>query len=410
MKIKDLFYRYSSFIIAKSALLIGKTAILILAYRWLTLAEFSVVAAVLSSVEIVRALSDVGAEGLLYARQGNPHRLMSSLIRRMVRFRLTISILLSLLGVIICSLTVSHQAAYLFVLPFVGAVQNSSFYFMQRQCDFKKISTLVVLTLIASLTAIGSAYHARPGLSILVWLMLLPEIFSAIFATFLTKRYWQEILTGRRHLISSASRLRPYFLPSIGVALFVILYTRLDVTLILPLLGSVAQSSYSAAFRFVEPFFLLLSLGSITLLAELGAYDTQKSRSYTKSLYTTLSYATFTNLILFGVVFAFLLRLLSAKFFGYPADVAWLVFLVALGIPIKLTNTFLTSLLQRGGRYKSVFLATFQTLLLTYLLAYFYGIKFGVVGVIIATIVAEFLNFIHQNIVVRRMLASYKDY
>ncbi len=407
MKIKDLFYRYSSFIIAKSALLVGKSVILILAFRWLTLSDFAVVAAVLSLVEIVRGLSDVGAEGILYARQGAAHSMISILVKRMVRFRLTISLLLSLLGMLICSLTLSHHAAYLFLLPFVGALQNSSFYFMQRQRDFKKISGLVILTLLAGLSMIVSAYLVRPEVSILVWLMVFPEIFSAIYAIFLTRRYWREILTERTHPISSVRRLRPYFLPSIGVAFFVTLYTRLDVTLILPLLGPVAQSSYSAAFRFVEPFFLLLSLGSITLLAELGSYDTQSSRAYAKSLYARLNYASFSGLVFFGFAAAFLLKLLSAKLFGYPDDVAWLVFLVALGIPIKLTNTFLTSLLQRGGRYKSVFFATLQTLLLTYLLAYFCGIKYGVEGVVVATIVAEFFNFIHQNIAVRRMLASY---
>ena len=60
MKLKDFLYRYTSFTLAKVTLLIGRSAILILSYQWLSIAEFALIAGAFSFVEILRALTDVG--------------------------------------------------------------------------------------------------------------------------------------------------------------------------------------------------------------------------------------------------------------------------------------------------------------------------------------------------------------
>jgi hypothetical protein len=80
---------------------------------------------------------------------------------------------------------------------------------------------------------------------------------------------------------------------------------------------------------------------------------------------------------------------------------------MVLVLPIKLTNTFLSALLQRGARFQNVFFATFQTFLLTYIFGYFLGITFGVKGIVFATFVAEILNLIHQKLAVKLMINRY---
>ena len=91
MKLKDFLYRYSSFTLAKVTLLIGRSAILILSYQWLTKAEFALIAGAFSFVEILRVLTDVGAENIIYSRLSSANKPISNIVKSLVTFRVKFS-------------------------------------------------------------------------------------------------------------------------------------------------------------------------------------------------------------------------------------------------------------------------------------------------------------------------------
>ena len=196
-------------------------------------------------------------------------------------------------------------------------------------------------------------------------------------------------------------------LPSFAVSILVILYTRLDVFLVLPLLGTLSQANYSIGFRLVEPVFLILSLGSLSLLAELGSHSTSKSRSIATRLMQSLNAARYFLLMFCGVILAFIFQYISLHFLNLSVSASWVTFFLALAIPIKLCNTFFTTLLQRNGRYNIVFYAAIVAFLCTMIFGIILGSFVGVVGIAVATLIAESSNFLYQKYQVKKMLRSF---
>ena len=409
VNIKTFLYRYFSFILAKSALLVGKSFIVILSFNWLSLDDFSKLAVVLSVSEILRVFSDAGAETLVYSRLSSDSSPLKNILVQVMRVRIWLALLVSIISTIICHLYFDSNFSIIFLLPAIAAVQNTSFAFLQKQNNFKGIFKLVLFVLAASLIAILSSFLWHPQGSILAILMLAPELFSAALAFFMTRNLWSFIVKKISFSSRFIIKIRHYLLPSMAVAVLVMLYTRIDALLVLPLLGHAEQSSYSAAFRFVEPIFLLFSFASMSLLSELGAKGSADARGYIKSIYSMLNTRLMIILLLFATAAAFVLKALSMTVFNFTEDSSILVFLMVLVLPIKLTNTFLSALLQRGTRFNNVFFATFQTFLLTYIFGYFFGITFGVKGIIFATFLAELLNLIHQKLAVKFMINRYQN-
>jgi O-antigen/teichoic acid export membrane protein len=409
MNIKSFFYRYLSFILAKSALLVGKSFIVILSFNWLSLDDFSKLAVALSISEILRGFSDAGAETLVYSRLSSDSSPLSNMLIQVMRARIWLALLMSITSAMICYLYFDPNFSIIFLLPFISAIQNTSFAFLQKQKNFKDIFKLVLFVLTVSLIAILSSFLWRPQGGMLAFLILVPELFSAILAFFITKNLWSFITKKIGFSFKFLIKIRNYLLPSMGVAVLVLVYTRIDALLVLPLLGHSEQSNYSVAFRFVEPIFLLFSFASITLLSELGAKGTTDSRGYIKSIYMMLNTRLIIILLLLAIAAAFLLKALSMTVFNFTEHSSILVFLMVLVLPIKLTNNFLSTLLQRGARFHNVFFATLQTFLLTYIFGYFFGVTFGVKGIIFATFLAELLNLIHQKLAVKFMINRYQN-
>ncbi len=404
MRVRDFFYRYFSFTIAKVALLIGRSAILIFSHRWLSTADFALIAATLSFVEISRAFTDFGAENIIYTRLSSAVKPLSNIVKKLIRFRLIVSLLISSVAAVLCYCLVSPNTWPLFFLPLISAVQNSSVAFMQKNRAFKQILLLVIFVLCLSAISLMSLFWHQIGGIALVALMILPEFFSALVGAMITRKNWVEVLSGFNSSGRFLKRLSPYIMPSMLISILVVIYSRLDVMMVLPLLGVNAQADYSVGLRLVEPIFLLLSLGSLTLLAELGSYNTNHARLLVGRLILVLNFKVYVLLGASGVLLAFCLREFSIAFLNFNVTASWVAFLLVLAIPVKLCNTFLTTLLQRGGLYHVVVKAAIIVFLVTMIFGLLFGYYMGVLGIVLAALLAESFNFFYQKRMVLQMI------
>lgn len=407
MKLKDFLYRYSSFTLTKVTLLIGRSAILILSFQWLTTIEFALIASAFSFAEILRALSDVGAENIIYSRLSATNKPIPYIVKRIVSFRVLVSFLVSAIFSLMSYFIYSSEIWPLFLLPAISSLQNGSISFMQKQRDFRKIFTQVIIVFSVALLSVCAVFLYEIKGIFLIYLMIFPELCATVAGLVFTKKAWCNIMLYKPRIFHLVPKLLPYMLPSFAVSILVVLYTRLDVILVLPLLGALSQANYSIGFRLVEPVFLILSLGSLSLLAELGSHSTSNSRMIASKLMQSLNAVRYLLMMLGGVVLAFSLQYISLRFLNLSELASWVTFFLVLAIPIKLCNTFFTTLLQRNGRYNIVMYAAIVAFLFTMIFGLILGSYIGVVGIAVATLIAEFSNFLYQKYQVKKMLRNF---
>jgi O-antigen/teichoic acid export membrane protein len=397
IKLKNFLYRYSSFTLAKVALLFGRSAILVLSYKWLSTSEFGLVAGTLSVVEILRAFSDLGAESIIYSRLSGANLSLPHIVKRMIQLRFSVSIIVVVLLLIISPMLNKGGLWPLFLLPLVGSIQNASFAFLQKDRRFHQIFCLVVfVSLIALCTVIFTLLYKPNGLPLL-YLMLLPEAATAFLGILLSLYYWKEVIVFGRAGRKFITRLSPYILPNIVVSVLVMLYSRLDMVLVSPFFGEASQVKYSLSIRIVEPIFMILSLGSLAFLAELGTYNSQSARDFIKRLLKFFNAKFYFYILIFSILLGLLVKVISQTFLVIDEDTSLIVFLYASVIPIKLCNSLLSSSLQRFGYFHIVMRAAISVFFITYLLGVFLGFRLGLLGVVCAVIFSEFLNFMYQR-------------
>lgn len=401
---KQFIVRYISFSAAKISLLIGKSLVLVLAYSWLPIVEFSLIAGIISLIEITRPISDMGAENIVYSRLAAKHRPLPKVIQKILRLRVLSATLISAAGLILL-ITLNYASfSPLATLPLIIALQNSNLAFLQKANQQGKLAILSFFALFLSAISIFIAFLSEAqGLGLAI-LLISPELFTCLLGILLTKSQWQALSNPKTHKTHGGRQLAFYVLPSISIGFIVMIYSRLDITYVRPMLGLDAQASYSAAFRLIDPILLLLSLASLTLLTELGINNSADARAMSIRILRKMGLQFYAVYIAAFLGLAFLLQKISAVFLHFPAETATLLAMLALIIPIKLLNTFYSSLLQRAGKFHLILVAALIALFATFTLAFAFGMLWGVIGVAIAAITAELINLIYQKMMVKKTL------
>ena len=401
---KQLIIRYIGFSAAKVSLLIGKSVVLVLAYSWLSISEFSFIAGVISLIEITRPISDMGAENIVYSRLAAKHRPLPRVIQKILQLRILSATIISATG--LSTLIAFDHANFspLFLLPIIIALQNSNLAFLQKSDFQEKLALLSFFALSLSGMSILIAFLCKAQGLELTLLLISPELFTCLLGILLTKSQWQTLFALKAFKTRGGRQLAFYILPSIGIGFVVMIYSRLDITYVRPILGLDAQASYSAAFRLIDPILLLLSLASLTLLTELGVNNSANARAMSIRLLQKMGPQFYIIYIGIFLGLAFILQKISIVFLHFSAETAALLATLALIIPIKLLNTFYSSLLQRAGKFHLILVAALITLIATFTLALAFGMLWNITGVAVAAITAELINMIYQKIMVRKIL------
>lgn len=401
---KQFIIRYIGFSAAKISLLIGKSIVLVLAYSWLSISDFSFIAGVISLIEITRPLSDMGAENIVYSRLAAKHRPLPRVIQKILQLRILSATIISATGLSILIAFDHANFSPLFLLPIIIALQNSNLAFLQKS-DFQgKLALLSFFALFLSGASILIAFLLKAkGLGLAI-LLISPELFTCLLGMLLTANQWQALFSQKTFKIRGGRQLAFYILPSICIGFIVMIYSRLDITYVRPMLGLDAQASYSAAFRLIDPILLLLSLASLTLLTELGINNSANARAMSIGILKKMGLQFYIIYVGMFLGLAFALQKISTIFLNFSAETAALLATLALIIPIKLLNTFYSSLLQRAGKFHLILMAALITLITTFTLALAFGMLWGVMGVALAAIAAELINMIYQKIMVKKTL------
>lgn len=404
---KQLIIRYIGFSAAKVSLLIGKSAILVLAYSWLPIVEFTFVAGIISLIEITRPISDMGAENIVYSRLAAKHRPLPKVIQKILQLRILSSAFVSAAGL---ALLIAYDRAIftpLITLPIIIALQNSNLAFLQKTNSQGKLAILSFSALALSGISILVAFIFKAQGVVLALLLISPELFTCLLGVLLTSGQWQTLLPHKALYRRGGRQLAFYILPSISIGFIVMLYSRLDITFVRPVLGLDAQASYSAAFRLIDPILLLLSLASLTLLTELGVNNSANAKAISIRLLEKMGFSFYVIYASTFLGLALILHQTSLIFLHFSTDTAELLATLAIIIPIKLLNTFYSSLLQRAGKFHLILVAALITLITTFTLAFAFGMLWSITGVAVAAITAELINMTYQKIMVKRTLGIY---
>jgi O-antigen/teichoic acid export membrane protein len=404
MSLLTFLKRYASFTFAKASLLVTRWVILMLALHWLTPNKFAQLAGILSLVEIFRAISDIGAENIIYARLAESSRPISRIVKSLIRMRILVATSLSTVAILLLKFYAINAYWLLFILLPIFAIQNASMAFLQKERNIKQIALLAFSAICVGMFATFYAWLAKSDGTQLCLLLLLPEAITAFISLFMTKKYWALVFGTYNKF--KLRRLLPYIGPSAAVSLLVMCYSRLDILLVSPLLGTLEQADYSAGFRLVEPLFLVLALASMSLLAELGAIDTHNAKQASLNLLKRLDLKLLIKMILLAGLLTLVVLFFAQKGFAMTLHASNVAAVLAFAIPVKLFNTFFTTVLQRAGRYDIVLYAALINAVTTWVVALSLGIVLGVIGVALGALIGEVFNFFYQRQAVNLMLSK----
>lgn len=402
IKHQHFLFRYLSISSAKIALLTGRSIILIASYQWLSKLEFSLLTATISAIEILRIVSDFGTENIIYSRLSDVNQPIKNIVRHLIKFRLVLAVITSLLLSLINLLYFKENIWLLFSLIILNVTHATNISFMQKNREYKKVFILVFTVFIFATLSVLACIQFQLRGNDLYLSIILPELTFALLGLAFTRTQWHTVI--QHNNFKKVSRLIKFVIPSALLSFFTILYSRLDVALVLPLLKEAAQAEFSVAMRLIDPIFALVAMGAISLLAELGAKNSKHANQITFNIFNKLNTKFIVSIICLGLFASATLSYIAMHLLKFSSLATYVLFIMALTIPIKMLNTVYTTILIRNGNFYAVLKASIITLLITFSLGTLLAIYFGIIGVSISTLLAESINSIYQRYIVSKQL------
>lgn len=403
-----LLERYATFASARIALVLGRWAALLYGARVFAPEDFAKIAAMLSAVEILRALGDVGADSFIYARLGPADRPLSRVVKAAMLLRGVLSAATFAIGLIVCTWWLSdNRTLMLFALIPATVVQATAVALLQKRARRGSLMTLVLLTFIASAAVVVTVLTQSPGLLATVVLLITPDLAAAAVASALAWRPLRELFRLRAASLRRATSAIARKLAQTGaVTVLVMAYTRLDVLVVLPLVGAAAQGAYSAGFRLIEPFFLLFAIASVALLAELGSQDIARAQRLGRRLANSGLAALILALVPAALAAAMLGYLISGWVVKLGEAASLLAAIFAASLPFRIINILSSALLQRLGHFHRVTQAAIINSVVTFGFAFLLAATVGAVGVAAAALLGEAVNAAVQRRALRSVLLT----
>jgi len=402
--------RYASFAGARIALVIGRWFVLVQSARLLPAKDFAALAAALSVAEIVRAVSDIGVDSFVYSRLGGPSGQLSPIVRTALLARvLTSTVMLSMAVFLWLSTGQNAAVVPVFFIILAAPAQGSGVALLQKAAVFRKLSTLVAITFIASLAVDAATLLTKPTQLLMALFLVTPDVvagFAALsLAAYSVRLELKAAIASRRNPWRILRPAVGKLLPSAMIAIIVMAYGRLDVVVIRPLLGADAQADFSAGFRVIEPFFLFFAIGALALLVELGTKHRNTSADFSNRLASLSPISIFSVLALAAAIATVSVNFFATRFVGLNPRAACVAALLASAIPLRIVNTLITTLLQKFGRFDYVMKAAIINggLIIGITAAFSYTIGFPAVAA--STLCGELITFF----VLKTMLTNQRE-
>lgn len=405
-------HRYATFAAARVALIVGRWFVLVQSARHLPNSEFAMLAAALSIAEILRALSDIGADGYVYSRLGSQGQRLRATVSAVLAFRGLSAVTVTVVGASIhAALTGRLDVLPVFAIIIAGMLQATGVALLQKHARFRALALLVLITVVSSVIVDLVTLLFPATLALMSWLLIAPDCIAALTALVLAGSLltvpFRRIGAQRRNLVLSLRPLVGKLLPGGIVSVLVVAYSRLDVMIVLPLAGVAAQAEYSSGFRLVEPAFLFFAIASLALLAELGSGRTADTRKLAQRLLDIPSAFIGCLLPLASAVAAALAWLVSLHLFGLSDAISLLAATFAAALPFRIGNSMISTLLMRLGRFDRVMHAAILNAFITFSAAALLTLRLGAPGAAIGALSGEIVNAIYQRHLLRLQLLQH---
>ncbi|ROH89150.1 hypothetical protein ED208_12135 [Stagnimonas aquatica] len=394
MKFRTLVERYATFAGARFVLLLSRWTVLLYAAKKLPPDDFSALTALLSTVEILRAISDAGADNVIYARLGGRGGRIPGLLKVAALVRFSLSGLLFLLALPICWL-IGHESGLLVIASLIpaSALQFTSVALLQKNGRFGTLSGIVFAILGISGLVVLAVLQLQPSLGQTAVLVVVADLAAALLAGFCVRRQlWDLFRVRRGGLMRGLRQVVPKLFQTGVVSVAVVSYNRLDVLVVLPLCGVLAQSAYSAGFRFVEPIYNVFAIASLALLAELGSQGRNQSEQLVQGLLSSSAPLVLSLMLAFAVAAAATVYWAMEQLLGLSPAAAAVAAVLAANMPLRLASTFIAVVLQRLGYFRALMNVTLINAICIFLFAILLSSRFGAVGAAIGAVVGECVN------------------
>lgn len=379
---------------------LSKWIVLLHAARTLPTADFAKLAATLSLAEVLRVAGDCGTESIVYARVRSQYSRIPLFVKGCFQLRTLVSSVLAVLAAAIAfALGMSPGLLMLIALIVILSVESSALILLQRHFSRRNFACLVCVGLLALAFSIAMLLTGRAqNDSEHVLLILIPEIVVTLCAvTMVRKQLASLFLDDNDRLVRALLAVKGLLGVSALGAIVVIATSRLDLWIVMPMLGASQQASYSAGLRFVEPANLLLAYASTAFLSELGVRGRGGLVEGTRSLLQSI---TARNLAAFAMIQAVLgtaAYLAARDLFDLSRDTSLVAALLSTLLPVKLLSAAFAGMLYRLGRVDRVLIATLLNLACVTALSLTLGARLGVLWICVAAIAGETFGVAYQG-------------
>ncbi|HEX7049410.1 MAG TPA: oligosaccharide flippase family protein [Longimicrobiales bacterium] len=383
---------------------VGFLAFLLLS-RALAPAELGTFALVLTTVEVVRQLTELGL-GIATVRLLAAD---ASRTTRPVAAALLLRTGLAALGLLLILAIASHPALVerrtLFLVGgltlFAGAVHNSLTSAFQARLEMRHLVPAHLVSVATYLGAVSWGAAHGWGISAFLRAYVVQEVLLAAATTLTFRARFRLEFRGLTGVIRRLAR-DAAALGTLGAV--VLLYYRIDVFMLEAMRGSEAVGHYALAFRITEAFLLLATALSTSSFPRLVEFAAAERDAELRSMFGVL----YSGVVLSGGAVAFAVSLaapvlMPRAFPGY-AEAGALAGLLIWSVVFMFANSQTADLLISRGRLGLVTGIAFGNLVLNAVANALLIPRFGAAGAAAATVVTEGANAVAQAWFIRRRL------
>jgi O-antigen/teichoic acid export membrane protein len=370
-------------------------------------ANYGAIIFALSVVEIARYFADLGVDTYSIRKFATISDLdTQSFIGTLTLVKSGLSIIVYIIFLFVSWISGNGQFQFvnltLGMLIFTTLASNLVISYFQGKLQVKEIVVPITVANIISIACIIVA--TVTGISLYYTLLFLVggEILSTILLFFVLRSrgftIWFTTLN-----VNEISVLLKHSLPIGITAIFVAMYTRLDVLILKAFFDAETVGYYGVAYRMTEPFQLIAASFAMSVYSQMSTtllYSKSSAISHTKQyLLAVASYGTLIGFLLFFTIPFVITWWLP----NYHQSIA-IAQILAITLVFRCLSSAIAAILQAHGRFSLITRIAAWNLLFISALLWFFVRENGAIGAALALLCGELVNVLIQLYFLRNQM------
>jgi len=345
-------------------------------------------------IVIASTISSAGLSPYIIRELNNKH---NSFGDKVVSFSLAIRLILSIVSIIavfVGSLfffqniesIIKILCPLIIITQLITTVENINhgLHKFTRQLVISIISSAILLLLV-----LGVFYFDLEE-SMFYWSVLLSQFLSALLAIALTPNYFSRSVFrvfSIREMSMSIIQLRETYGALFLVAIFTILYYKIDILMLSYMKDDVVVGHYAAAYRVFEYILYAPAIIGTAILPVVSQME--KDRLKLSLILCRAEVILILPVIVLTVIYS---DWIIKAIFGEAFNGGYVLYLLAYGIVFYVMNSIVGQLLYAYGAYKKFVIISLSAFLINFVLNYILIPNYGGEGAAIATVVSVFVS------------------